>query len=100
MLSLWAAQVVSSVPMSVFFLQVITRVPRWQGAAPGSSAFEAKQLSLYALVLGSNLCGNITRTGTMGGQLWVRIAAVNGVQLSQLKMMLRGTCIMMPAMLV
>jgi len=98
--SMWAAQAVSTAPMTIIFLQVITRVPGWENPAVGTSAEMARNLSLYALVLGSNFCGNISRMGTLGGQMWFRIAARHDIFLSHSFMVKRGVTIMTPIMAV
>merc|ERR1719231_1625505 len=97
---MWAAQTVSTVPMTVVFLQVITRVPGWSNPATGTTAHAARNLSLYALVLGSNFCGNISRIGTLGGQMWFRIARGYDIHLSHGLMVLRSIAIMTPVMAV
>lgn len=98
--SMWAAQAVSTAPMTIVFLQVITRVPGWEAPMAGSSAELARNLSLYALVLGSNFCGNISRMGTLGGQMWFRIARGYDIHLSHGRMVLRSVAIMTPVMAV
>jgi len=99
-LALLAAQAVSSVPMTILMLQVVMHVPGWrQGELEGNEqALHAKNLALYALVLGSNFCGNLTRMGTMGGQMWVRIARNHGVELHDGAIALRGFTVMIPVM--
>jgi len=99
-LALFAAQVVSAVPMTILMLQVIMHVPGWRkGELEGNAqALHAKTLALYALVLGSNFCGNLTRMGTMGGQMWVRIARKHGVELHDGAIALRGFTVMIPVM--
>jgi len=97
-LSLFAAQAVSSAPMTILFVEVISRVPAWIDPPAGSDALLARDLSLYALVIGSNYCGNISRMGTMGGQLWFRIAGSHGIVLSDARMGLRGGYIMLPVL--
>lgn len=98
-LSLLAAQAVSTAPMTIIFVEVITRVPGWVNPPLTSDARLARDLSLYALVIGSNFCGNITRMGTMGGQLWFRIAEAHGIVLSDAQMAVRGSFIMIPVLI-
>eukprot|EP00746_Dinoflagellata_sp_MGD_P092723 gnl/MRDRNA2_/MRDRNA2_36678_c0_seq1.p1 gnl/MRDRNA2_/MRDRNA2_36678_c0~~gnl/MRDRNA2_/MRDRNA2_36678_c0_seq1.p1 ORF type:complete len:577 (+),score=72.64 gnl/MRDRNA2_/MRDRNA2_36678_c0_seq1:164-1894(+) len=93
-LSMWIAQAVSAIPMTILLVQVITRVPEWHHPSEGSDAKLARDLSLYAVVLGSNFCGNVTRMGTMGGQMWFKIAKWHDIVLSDVKMILRGAVIM------
>lgn len=92
--SMWLAQAVSAIPMTVLVVQVITRVPEWHHAAEGSDAKLARDLALYSVVLGSNFCGNISRMGTMGGQMWFKIAKWHDIVLSDIKMVCRGAIIM------
>lgn len=92
--SMWIAQAVSAIPMTVLLVQVITRVPQWHHPTEGSDAKLARDLALYAVVLGSNFCGNVTRMGTMGGQMWFKIANMHDIVLSDIKMALRGAFIM------
>lgn len=93
-LSMWIAQAVSAIPMTILLVQVITRVPEWHRPEEGSNAKLARDLSLYAVVLGSNFCGNVSRMGTMGGQMWFKIAKWHDIVLSDAKMILRGAVIM------
>jgi len=96
--AMWAAQAVSTAPMTIIFLQVIMRVPGWANPSPGSDAEVARNLSLYALVLGSNFCGNVSKMGTMGGQMWFRIASSYDIHLSHGLMVRRSLVIMTPVM--
>lgn len=98
--SCWLAQVVSTAPMTVLFLQVIIRVPGWASPEPASTAYISRELALYSLVLGSNFCGNVTRIGTMGGQMWFKIASAHGIVLSDARMVCRGIFVMMPVLAV
>lgn len=96
--SMFAAQAVSTAPMTIIFLQVITRVPGWENPAAGTDYELARNLSLYALVLGSNFCGNVSRMGTLGGQMWFKIAGSYDIHLSHGMMVRRSLIIMTPVM--
>eukprot|EP00747_Dinoflagellata_sp_TGD_P182026 gnl/TRDRNA2_/TRDRNA2_36088_c0_seq1.p1 gnl/TRDRNA2_/TRDRNA2_36088_c0~~gnl/TRDRNA2_/TRDRNA2_36088_c0_seq1.p1 ORF type:complete len:656 (+),score=66.70 gnl/TRDRNA2_/TRDRNA2_36088_c0_seq1:165-1970(+) len=94
--SMGLAQALSTAPMTILLAHVVTRVPGWQSPAPGTYAHDARKLALYALVISSNFCGNVTRMGTMGGQMLFQICRAHGVMLSDTKMALRGVVIMLP----
>ena len=86
---------------------MIESVPQWQaaaiaaaGGAAGTALNDARRAALSAVIFGSNFGANTSCIGSLGGLMMRRLAAQQGVKVTNGMLLKQGIPVMIPVMAV
>lgn len=99
--------VFETLPATLIVFKMIDSVPLWRPAAIAAAApalapklRDARRAALSAVIFGSNFGANTACIGSLGGLMMRRLAAMQGVVVTNSMLLKQGIPVMIPTMLV
>ena len=99
--------VFETLPATLVVFKMIDSVPQWSaeairaaGAAQGALLHDARRAALSAVIFGSNFGANTSCIGSLGGLMMRRLAAQQGVKVTNGMLLKQGIPVMIPVMFV
>ena len=96
-----------TLPATLIVFKMIDSVPMWRpdailaaGAATAPLLRDARRAALSAVIFGSNFGANTACIGSLGGLMMRRLAALQGVTVSNAMLLKQGIPVMIPVMFV
>ena len=95
-----------TLPATLIVFKMIDSVPAWQPKAIAAAGalkpllIDARRSALSAVIFGSNFGANTACIGSLGGLMMRRLAAQQGVTVTNYMLLKQGIPVMIPTMLV